>query len=178
MCTLQCGTYTNLHQQLLDDKPWNDTVSWLCKQRWVKLSEMSDGNQWRQQVGWFHVHILLQVLPVVNTNRLTQVQICCKKSVINNTLNLTPSYTRSDILQISIYTMSQKKFTCTAQQHLDVIFGFPISPGSAEGIVRRRGKIMHLLSAYFLSIITAKIGNCNACLNYSKPCVITFWDTV
>jgi len=64
--TLQNATYTNLHEQLLDDKPWNDIVSGLSKHRRIQVSEMSDSNQWCQQVGRFDINVLLQVLTVVN----------------------------------------------------------------------------------------------------------------
>ena len=41
----------------------------------------------------------------------------------------------------------------------DAIFGFPVSPGSAEALPRCGGKIKHILIAYFLRNICAK--NCH-----------------
>jgi len=38
------------------------------------------------------------------------------------------------------------------------VSGFPVSPGSAEAIVRRGGKIKYVLIAYFLGNICAKNG--------------------
>lgn len=55
-------------------------MSGLSKQRRIQLSQMSDGDQRRQQVGRLDIHILLQVLQVVKTNTLTTVKICCKQS--------------------------------------------------------------------------------------------------
>jgi len=40
----------------------------------------------------------------------------------------------------------------------DAISGFPVSPGSAEALVRCGGKVKYILIAYFLRNICAK--NC------------------
>ena len=63
----------------------------------------------------------------------------------------------------------------------DAISGFPVSPGSAEALVRWGGKIKYILIAYFLGNICAK--NCRNRTVYVK--IITsckggtfFWDTV
>ena len=55
-------------------------------------------------------------------------------------------------------------------QHLseNAIPGFPVSPGSAEALVRCGGEIKYILIAYFLRNIYAK--NCRnqtVCKNYS-----------
>ena len=62
----------------------------------------------------------------------------------------------------------------------DAIFGFPVSPGSAEAQVKWGGKIKYILIAYFLGNICAK--------NYHNQTVYVkiiasqmwdvFWDTV
>jgi len=63
----------------------------------------------------------------------------------------------------------------------DAISGFPVSPGSAEALVRFGGKIKYILIAYFVVNIYAK--NCRYRTVYVK--IITsykggtfFWDTV
>ena len=56
-------------------------------------------------------------------------------------------------------------------QHLSEKMQFPVSPGSAEALVRCGGKIKYILIAYFLGNICAKDVaielNC-VCKNYSK----------
>jgi len=49
---------------------------------------------------------------------------------------------------------------------LDAISGFPVSPGSAEALVRCGGKIKYILIAYFLGNICAK--NCRNRTVYVK----------
>jgi len=54
-------------------------------------------------------------------------------------------------------------------QHLsekDAISGFPVSPGSAEALVRCGGKTKYILTAYFLGNIFAK--NCRNRTVYVK----------
>jgi len=63
----------------------------------------------------------------------------------------------------------------------DAISGFPVSPGSAEALVGRGGKIKYILIAYFLGNICAK--NCHNRTVYIKIIAICksgtfFWDTV
>jgi len=63
----------------------------------------------------------------------------------------------------------------------DAISGFPVSPGSAEALVRCGGKIMYILIACFLRNIYAK--NCHNRTVYVKiiaSCIggTFFWDTV
>jgi len=48
----------------------------------------------------------------------------------------------------------------------DAISGFPVSPGSAEALVRCGGKIKYILIAYFLGNIRAK--NCRNRTVYVK----------
>ena len=61
----------------------------------------------------------------------------------------------------------------------DAISGFPVSPGSAEALVRCGGKIKYILIAYFLGNIYAK--NCRNRTVYVKIIAIckggTFFDT-
>jgi len=54
----------------------------------------------------------------------------------------------------------------TAFKWKDAISGFPVSPGSAEALVRWGGKIKYILLAYFLSNICAK--NCHNRTVYVK----------
>jgi len=56
----------------------------------------------------------------------------------------------------------------------DAISGFPVSPGSAEALVRWGGKIKHILIAYFLSNICAK--NCRSRTMYVKIISSQRWD--
>jgi len=63
----------------------------------------------------------------------------------------------------------------------DAISGFPVSPGSAEALVRCGGKIKHILIAYFLGNSYAK--NCRNRTVYVKIIASCkggtfFWDTV
>jgi len=46
----------------------------------------------------------------------------------------------------------------------DAISGFPVSPGSAEALVRWGGKIKYILIAYFLGNICAKIVTIELCM--------------
>ena len=46
----------------------------------------------------------------------------------------------------------------------DAIAGFPVSPGSAEALVRCGGKIKYILIAYFLGNIYAKIVTIELCM--------------
>jgi len=66
-------------------------------------------------------------------------------------------------------------------QHLSekTVSGFRVSPGSAEALVRRGGKIKYILIAYFLHNIFAK--NCRNRTVYVKIIASqsgTFSDTV
>jgi len=68
-------------------------------------------------------------------------------------------------------------------QHLseDTISGFPVSPGSADALVRCGGKIQHIMIAYYLGNICAK--NCRNRTVYEKIIASCkggtfFWDTV
>jgi len=56
----------------------------------------------------------------------------------------------------------------------DTISGFPVSPGSAEAIVRCGGKIRYVLTAYFLGNIFAK--NCCNRTVYVKIIARQRWD--
>ena len=63
----------------------------------------------------------------------------------------------------------------------DAISGFPVSPGSAEALVRSGGKIKYILIACFLGNICAK--NCRNRTVYVKITASCkagtfFWDTV
>jgi len=63
----------------------------------------------------------------------------------------------------------------------DAISGFPVSPGSAESLVRCSGKTKYILIAYFLGNIYAK--NCRNRTMYVKIIASCkggtfFWDTV
>ena len=62
----------------------------------------------------------------------------------------------------------------------DAISGFPVSPGSAEALVRWGGKIKYILIAYFLRNICAN--NCRSRIVYVKIIASqrwdVFWDTV
>jgi len=62
----------------------------------------------------------------------------------------------------------------------DTISGFPVSPGSAEALVRCDGKIKYILIAYFIGNICAK--NCRNRTVYVKIIASckggTFWETV
>jgi len=62
----------------------------------------------------------------------------------------------------------------------DIISGFPVSPGSAEALVRWGGKIKYVLIAYFIGNIFAK--NCCSRTVYVKIIASqrwdVFWDTV
>jgi len=55
-----------------------------------------------------------------------------------------------------------------------IISGFPVSPGSAEALVKWGGKIRHVLIAYFLGNIFAK--NCCNRTVYLKIIAIQRWD--
>ena len=58
------------------------------------------------------------------------------------------------------------------------ILHFGILQGSAEALVRRGGKIKHILTTYFLSNISAKklLKSAHAFESYNKPCVWTFFE--
>ena len=62
----------------------------------------------------------------------------------------------------------------------DEISGFPVSPGSAEALVRRGGKIKYILIAYFLGNICAKnYRNRTTCVKIiASHRWDVFWDTV
>jgi len=51
-------------------------------------------------------------------------------------------------------------------QHLseNAIPGFPVSPGSAEALVRCGGKIKYILIAYFLGTVMPKIVAIELCM--------------